>query len=110
MRIQQDLVSKLQQQQLQTTSTNRSNRNDEVTLHQKEALEKKLSLFNREIFFRLIFFLLGNIKGAYEKQMRTLMNDNEQLKQHIQQTDRTISQLKKENEELQLKVCARETD
>jgi len=43
---------------------------------------------------------LGNIKGAYEKQMRTLMNDNEQLKQHIQQTDRTISQLKKENEEL----------
>ena len=48
--------------------------------------------------------MLGNIKGAYEKQMRTLMNDNEQLKQHIQQTDRTISQLKKENEELQLSM------
>lgn len=36
--------------------------------------------------------------------MRTLTNDNEKLKQHFQQTDRTIAQLKKENEELQQKV------
>jgi len=36
--------------------------------------------------------------------MRTLANDNDKLKQHFQQTDRTIAQLKKENEELQQKV------
>jgi cell division protein FtsB len=36
--------------------------------------------------------------------MRTLTSDNEKLKQHFHQTDRTIAQLKKENEELQQKV------
>jgi prefoldin subunit 5 len=40
----------------------------------------------------------------YEKQIRTLTNDNEKLTQHLQQTDHTILQLKKENEELQQKV------
>ena len=42
--------------------------------------------------------------GAYEKQMRTLTNENDKLKQQIHQTDRTIAQLKRENEELQQKV------
>jgi cell division protein FtsB len=36
--------------------------------------------------------------------MRLLTSDNEKLKQHIQQTDRTIAQLKKENEDLNQKV------
>jgi hypothetical protein len=36
--------------------------------------------------------------------MRTLANDNDKLKQHFQETDRIITQLKKENEELQQKV------
>ena len=36
--------------------------------------------------------------------MRTLTSDNEKLKQHFHQTDRTMAQLKKENEELQQKV------
>ncbi len=36
--------------------------------------------------------------------MRTLTSDNDKLKQHIHQTDRTIAQLKKDNEELHQKV------
>ena len=36
--------------------------------------------------------------------MRSLTSDNDKLKQHFHQTDRTIAQLKRENEELQLKV------
>jgi prefoldin subunit 5 len=36
--------------------------------------------------------------------MHTLTNDNEKLKQHFQQTERTIAQLQRENEELQQKV------
>lgn len=36
--------------------------------------------------------------------MIALTNDNDKLKQNLQQTDRTITQLKRENEELQLKV------
>lgn len=45
--------------------------------------------------------------GAYEKQMRTLTNENDGLKQHAHQIDRTVAQLKKENEELQQKVIER---
>ncbi len=51
-------------------------------------------------FLRNVFFTLG----AYEKQMRTLTSDNDKLKQHFHQTDRTMAQLKRENEELQQKV------
>lgn len=36
--------------------------------------------------------------------MRTLTNENDSLKQHAQQIDRTMGQMKKENEELQQKV------
>ncbi|CAF0998589.1 unnamed protein product [Rotaria sp. Silwood1] len=84
LRSQQELIAKLQQQQHQNGIINRSNKLDEATLYQKEALEKKLK--------------------AYEKQVRTLTNDNENLKQHLQQTDRTMTQLKRENEELQQKL------
>ncbi|CAF1217632.1 unnamed protein product [Adineta steineri] len=84
LRIQQELVAKMQSSQHQNGMVTRTSKLDEVTLHQKEALEKKLK--------------------AYEKQMRALTSDNDKLKQHFHQTDRTIAQLKKENEELQLKV------
>ena len=36
--------------------------------------------------------------------MHALTNENDQFKQSIQQSDRTIAQLKRENEELQQKV------
>ncbi len=36
--------------------------------------------------------------------MRTLTSDNEKLKQYFHQTDQTIAQLKKDNEDLQQKV------
>lgn len=36
--------------------------------------------------------------------MRTLTNENDQLKQHSHQLDRSMNQLKKDNEELQQKV------
>lgn len=42
LRIQQDLVAKLQVQQQQNGSAARANRLDEVNFHQKEALERKL--------------------------------------------------------------------
>ncbi len=45
LRVQQELIAKLQQQQHQNGIINRSNKTDEVTLHQKEALEKKLSSY-----------------------------------------------------------------
>ena len=38
--------------------------------------------------------------------MRTLTNENDQLKQQSHQLDRTMSQLKKDNEELQQKVIS----
>ena len=59
------------------------------------------------MFYFTRFFLLRRtcfFKGTYEKQMRILTSDNEKLKQHFHQTERTITQLKKENEDLQLKV------
>ncbi|CAF1399334.1 unnamed protein product [Adineta ricciae] len=84
LRVQQELVAKLQNQQHNNGMVTRTSKLDEVTLHQKEALEKKLR--------------------AYEKQMRTLTNENDKLKQQIHQTDRTIAQLKRENEELQQKA------
>jgi CHASE3 domain sensor protein len=46
----------------------------------------------------------NSFSEAYEKQMRTLTSDNDKLKQHFHQTERMITQLKRENEELQLKV------
>ncbi|CAF4064379.1 unnamed protein product [Rotaria sp. Silwood2] len=84
LRSHQELIAKLQHQQQQNGVINRANKLDDATLYQKEALEKKLK--------------------AYEKQMRALTNDNDLLKQHIQQTDRTMTQLKRENEELQQKL------
>ncbi|CAF0828367.1 unnamed protein product [Rotaria sordida] len=84
LRSQQQLIAKLQQQQQQNGVINRSNKLDEANLYQKEALERKLK--------------------AYEKQVRTLTNDNDQLKQYLHQIDRTMTQLKRENEELQQKL------
>ncbi|CAF3894975.1 unnamed protein product [Rotaria magnacalcarata] len=84
LRAQQELVAKIQQQQHQNGVVARSNKFDEASIYQREALEKKLK--------------------AYEKQMHVLANENDKLKQNVQQTDRTITQLKRENEELQLKV------
>lgn len=39
------MIAKLQQQQYQNSVVARSNKYDEATLHQKEALEKKLSMY-----------------------------------------------------------------
>ncbi len=50
LRVQQELIAKLQQQQHQNGLINRSTKLDEFTLHQKEALEKKLS---SQFFIRL---------------------------------------------------------
>ncbi|CAF1226646.1 unnamed protein product [Rotaria sordida] len=77
----QELIAKFQQQQQHSV---RSNKIDEITLQQKEILEKKLKF--------------------YEKQMRTLTDENEKLKQNLHQTERIIAQYKRENEELQQKV------
>jgi hypothetical protein len=43
LRIQQELVAKYQVQQQANGHVNRSNRSDDALLHQKQALEKKLS-------------------------------------------------------------------
>ncbi|CAF4440822.1 unnamed protein product [Rotaria sp. Silwood2] len=80
----QELVTKFQQQQYQNVITGRSNNINEITLQQKEAFEKKLKF--------------------YEKQMRTLTDENEKLKQTLHQTERIIAQYKRDNEELQQKV------
>ncbi|CAF0875413.1 unnamed protein product [Adineta steineri] len=63
---------------------NRSNRNDDIHIHQKEVYENKLK--------------------SYEKQMRILVNENDKLKQNAHQTERILQQMKRENEELQKKV------
>lgn len=81
----QELITKLQQQK---EIVNRSNRTDEMNLHQKEVLEKKIRF----------------IKETYEKQMKIIVNENEKFKQNFHQIERIITQLKRENEELQQKV------
>ena len=100
------MIAKIQQQQ-QNGLINRSHKIDEVTLHQKEALEKKLSSWKNLVFLILNTLHIIFSSGAYEKQMRTLTNENDGLKQHAHQIDRTMAQLKKENEELQQKVIER---
>ncbi|CAF1448141.1 unnamed protein product [Rotaria sp. Silwood1] len=80
----QELISKFQQQQQQNVIPIRSNKIDENTLQQKEAHERKLKF--------------------YEKQMRTLTDENEKLKQTLQQTERIIAQYKRDNEELKQKI------
>ncbi|CAF1242450.1 unnamed protein product, partial [Didymodactylos carnosus] len=77
-----ELIAKLQQSPIQKTPV--YSKIDEITLHQKETLEKKLKL--------------------YERQLTILTQENEKYNQHFYQTDRTIQQLKRENEELQQKV------
>lgn len=68
LRSQQELVSKLQQQQHQNGLVHRSNKIDEVTLHQKEALEKKLSMF-KSFFF--IFSYHNKLRlFAFQKLMK----------------------------------------
>jgi prefoldin subunit 5 len=56
------------------------------------------------ILFRFRVLLLLFVTETYEKQLRSLNNDNDKLKQHCQEMERTTSQLKRENEELQQKV------
>ena len=41
---------------------------------------------------------------ACEKQMCTLTSDNDKLKQYYHESERTMAQLKRDNEELQQKV------
>ncbi|CAM4962931.1 unnamed protein product [Rotaria socialis] len=80
----QELIAKFQQQQYQNVLVNRSNKVDEISAQQKEALQNKLRV--------------------YEKQMRALTDENDRLKQNLQQSERAIAQYKKEKEELQQQV------
>ncbi|CAF1989176.1 unnamed protein product [Rotaria magnacalcarata] len=80
----QELIAKFQQQQYQNILVNRSNKVDEISAQHKVALQNKLRV--------------------YEKQMRALTDENDRLKQNLQQSERTIAQYKKEKEELQQQV------
>ncbi|CAF0775250.1 unnamed protein product, partial [Didymodactylos carnosus] len=65
-----ELIAKLQQSPIQKAQV--YSKIDEITLHQKETLEKKLRL--------------------YEKQLTVLTQENEKYNQHFHQTDRAIQQ------------------